>query len=267
MAAPRRAAPPCYTGRVPPTDPHSAVPRHPPVELTLESDGLRLAALLFLPGEEPPLGALLVCHGAGSRKEKHVVMAEQAAHSGLAAMVFDFPGHGASEGAMDAHADHAVRAAARALLTESAAPWVAGRGSSMGAYWLLRAAAADPGLFRSLVVLCPADEEALLRGLEHFEELSESDDPDVAFCGRFDRDSLRALWLSSRLTDTARGLPRVLVAHARDDDDVPFAVSERLAAVVAPPTRFIALPHGGHKGPQRSASVARATLDWVFQQA
>ena len=46
------------------------------------------------------------------------------------------------------------------------------------------------------------------------------------------------------LVAAARGLPRVLLAHARDDDAVPFAHSERLAAVLAPPSRFIVLERG-----------------------
>jgi dipeptidyl aminopeptidase/acylaminoacyl peptidase len=58
-------------------------------------------------------------------------------------------------------------------------------------------------------------------------------------------------------------MPRVLLAHARDDDAVPFAHSERLAEVLAPPTEFIALAEGGHHGPGRSPLVARATIDWV----
>ena len=60
---------------------------------------------------------------------------------------------------------------------------------------------------------------------------------------------------------------RGILARARDDQDVPFAVSERLAGLLAPPTRLIALPAGGHKGPQRSPLVARATLHWALQQA
>ena len=56
----------------------------------------------------------------------------------------------------------------------------------------------------------------------------------------------------------------MLLAHARDDDDVPFAHSELLAAVLAPPTRFMRLDTGGHHGPGRSPEVARATIDWVL---
>jgi poly(3-hydroxybutyrate) depolymerase len=48
-----------------------------PEALTINSDGLRLAGLLYRPAGTPR-GALLVCHGAGSRKENHQLMGEQA---------------------------------------------------------------------------------------------------------------------------------------------------------------------------------------------
>jgi len=233
-------------------------------ELTLHSGTLRLAALLFLP-DDTPHGALLVCHGAGSCKENHAIMARQAVARGLAALVFDFRGHGQSEGIMDAHAADDVVAAARSLLDESGAPWLAARGSSLGAFWLLHAAHAHPSLFRSLVILCPADEASLLRGLDRFESLTT--DAAEQFTGRFDVAGLRTFLQTDRLLTVAAGQRRVLVAHARDDTDVPFATSERLASALAPPMRLIALPSGGHKAPQRSADVARATLDWVISQA
>ncbi len=90
---------------------------------------------------------------------------------------------------------------------------------------------------------------------------------DEPFSGRFDDTSLREFLGRNDLYAAGRGMPRVLLAHARDDEEAPFAISERLATLLAPPTRLIALPRGGHKGPQRSPLVARATLDWVFEQA
>ena len=39
-----------------------------PRRITIVSDGLRLAGLLFMPAAAPA-GALLICHGAGSAKE------------------------------------------------------------------------------------------------------------------------------------------------------------------------------------------------------
>lgn len=238
-----------------------------PRRITIVSDGLRLAGLLFMPAKAPPAGSLLVCHGAGSTKENHAIMAEQACRSGLASLVFDFRGHGESQGAMDAGGAHDVADAAHALLEESGAPWVAVRGSSMGAHWALRAAAADRGLFRRVVALCPADSASLLRALDWLRESRAADDPDANAFGRFDHQSLRPLLESSELSDVAAGLPGVLVAHARDDESVPFASSRRLAAVLAEPKRLIALTTGGHRGPQRSPRVARATIEWVLASA
>jgi pimeloyl-ACP methyl ester carboxylesterase len=235
----------------------------PPRRLTVASDGLRLAALLFLPAETPR-GALLVCHGAGSRKENHALMGEQAAERGLAALLFDFRGHGASDGDMDAGGWHDVVAAGETLRRESGAPWLAGRGSSMGGLLLLLAARARPALCSSLVLLCPADPRSLLDGLDRLDQGLEPSSSDAPSEGRFDSASLRRFLETVDPVAAAHGLPRVLLAHARDDAAVPFAHSERLAAVLAPPTRFIALESGGHRAPARSPEVAAATIDWVL---
>jgi pimeloyl-ACP methyl ester carboxylesterase len=239
-----------------------SLPTPAPERLAIASDGLELAGLLFRPAG-PPRGALLVCHGAGSRKENHGIMGEQAAAAGLAALTFDFRGHGESEGSLDPEGWHDAVAAGQALLAASGAPWLAARGASMGGCFLLLAAHADPELFRSLVLLCPADGPSLLAGLDDLEKVERGRDPDRAYDGRFDALALRPYLRRLDLVAAARGLPRVLLAHARDDDAVPFSHSERLAAVLAAPTRFIALGEGGHHGPGRSPEVARQTLDWV----
>ena len=162
----------------------------------------------------------------------------------------------------------------------SGAPWVAVRGASMGGCMLLLAAHARPGLFSSLVALCPADGASLLAGLDELDREDEDagagrrrrrEERPAPVRGRLPgalrRGRPAALPRTPRPDGVARGMPRVLLAHARDDDVVPFAHSERLAAVLAPPTRFIVLEDGGHHAPGRSAEVARATLDWVTANA
>ncbi|HEY5168909.1 MAG TPA: hypothetical protein VIK03_05905, partial [Thermoleophilia bacterium] len=79
---------------MPPSPPHSGAsaagpalpdpspPAGPPETITIASDGVALAGRLFRPAGAPR-GALLVCHGAGSRKENHELMGEQAAAAGL----------------------------------------------------------------------------------------------------------------------------------------------------------------------------------------
>jgi alpha-beta hydrolase superfamily lysophospholipase len=241
-----------------------------PRPLTIESGGVELAGRLFLPAGRPE-GALVVCHGAGSRKENHEIMGEQAAAAGLAALTFDFRGHGGSGGALDPDGWRDAVAAGERLLAESGAPWLAARGASMGGCMLLLAARARPGFFRSLVLLCPADGASLLAGLDYFgdgmEAAAPPDPQGREYGGRFDGPALRPFLESLDLTAAASGMPRVLLAHARDDDAVPFAHSRRLAAVLAPPSEFIVLAEGGHHGPGRSPLVARATIDWVKANA
>ena len=239
--------------------------RPEPRPLTIESGGVELAGRLFLPGGRPE-GALLVCHGAGSRKENHAIMGEQAADAGLAALTFDFRGHGESGGEMGPDGWRDAVAAGERLLAESGAPWLAARGASMGGCMLLLAARARPGFFRSLVLLCPADGASLLAGLDELEsdtDASPGDPEGREYSARFDGPALRPFLAALDLVTTAAGMSRVLLAHARDDDAVPFAHSERLAAVLAPPSEFIVLAEGGHHGPGRSPMVARATIDWV----
>lgn len=230
--------------------------------MTVRSDGLALAGLLFLPAARPR-GALLVCHGAGSRKENHGIMGEQAVAAGLAALTFDSRGHGQSPGVMDPQGWHDAVAAGELLLRASGAPWLVARGASMGGCLLLQAAHARPALFGALVLLCPADGASLLRGLDRLEAGELEDDPYAT--ARFDTPALRPFLERLDLVAMARALPRVLLAHARDDDEVPFEHSERLAAVLTPPTRLIALDEGGHHGPGRSPRIARATLSWALE--
>jgi pimeloyl-ACP methyl ester carboxylesterase len=247
--------------------------------VTIDSGGVSLAALLYLPSARPR-GGLLVCHGAGSRKENHAIMAEQAVAAGLAALLFDFRGHGESGGAMDDHGSDDVIAAGDALRRLSGAPWVGARGASMGAMLLVLAARRRPDLLRSLVLLCPADGPSLLRGLDRVAgrdgrsappargpvaaSPADPSPPDDRYAGRFDEAALRPFLARLDLIAEARGLRRVLLAHARDDADVPFGHSRRLAAVLEPPARFMVLAEGGHHGPGRSPGVARATLAWVL---
>jgi uncharacterized protein len=244
--------------------------RPEPRPLTIAAgDGVELAGRLFLPAG-PPGGALLVCHGAGSRKENHEIMGDQAADAGLAALTFDFRGHGGSSGELTPDGWRDCVAAGERLLAESGAPWLAARGASMGGCMLLLAARARPELFRSLVLLCPADGASLLAGLDHFEgaQGAEAGEPEGReYGGRFDAAALRPFLAALDLVAVARGMRRVLLAHARDDDSVPYAHSERLAAVLAAPSEFITLAEGGHHGPGRSPLVARATIDWVEANA
>ena len=118
-----------------------------------------LAYELRLPQGEPR-GGVVVLHGAGSCKENHRDFAQLCAAAGLAAVVFDQRGHGASEGALDGRAFADI--AAIASLLPGGVPLFL-RGSSMGGFLAL-AAAASLGA-AGVVAICPAGRDLLLGGL------------------------------------------------------------------------------------------------------
>src|ERR687893_1153306 len=118
-----------------------------------------LAHVLDMP-EGEPWGGLVILHGAGSRKENHADMAAAAAAAGLAVVRFDMRGHGETGGMLDGRAVADVAAAA-ALLPPGLP--VALRGSSMGGYLALVAAAAVGAA--AVVAVCPAPAPLLARGL------------------------------------------------------------------------------------------------------
>src|SRR5215210_3970270 len=126
-------------------------------------DGLAYA--LFLPEKEPDVGVVIL-HGAGSAKESHFDFARGCRADGMAALAYDARGHGRSEGEFGPWAfDDAL---AMAELLRAHAPRVALRGSSMGAFQAIHAAAQARGEspLCAVVAICPAPEAGLLRFLQ-----------------------------------------------------------------------------------------------------
>jgi pimeloyl-ACP methyl ester carboxylesterase len=197
-----------------------------------------LAYELALPAGEPR-GGVVVLHGAGSCKENHRDFAALCAAAGLAAIVFDQRGHGASEGALDGRVLDDVAAIA-SLLPEDGPVFL--RGSSMGGFVAL-AAAARVGA-AGVVAICPAGRDLLLGGLR-----------EGRFDFRADRTALEPVIEAQDLGAAAAALgPRLLLVHAEGDDRVPIAGSRRLHER-APGSRLIAVPGGDHHSAQHDAAL------------
>jgi alpha-beta hydrolase superfamily lysophospholipase len=214
-------------------------------------DGLAYA--LFMPDEEPRAGVVIL-HGAGSAKESHFDFARTARDRGLAALAYDARGHGSSEGALGPGL--VGDALAMCDLMREHAPAVAVRGSSLGGFAAIMAAAASNGGVRAVVALCPAPGEMLARGLragtlEGFRADAERLEP----------------WLESvSLVDAAASLgPRtaLLLMHARGDEQVPYTVSEELYAAAAEPKRVLIVPGGHHRSLQHDVEMQNEALRFV----
>jgi uncharacterized protein len=212
-----------------------------------------LAYALFLPEGDPRAG-VVICHGAGSAKESHFDFARAARGAGFAALAFDARGHGRSQGAFGPTAFADVLAMID-LLREHA-PQVALRGSSMGGFQALHAAAiADPPVV-AVVAICPAPEDLLLRGLRSG-RLTDF---------RVDREAIEP-WLASldirRAVASLAGRTAVTFMHAEGDERVPYTVSEELYAAAGDPKKLLIVPGGHHRSLQHDAEMQAESIRFI----
>jgi pimeloyl-ACP methyl ester carboxylesterase len=173
--------------------------------------------------------------------------------SGLAALAFDARGHGRSAGEFGPSAFADVIEMVGVLREYT--PNIALRGSSMGGFQALHAAAiADPPLV-AVVAICPAPEEMLLRGVR-------SGSLDF----RLDREQVGA-WLQTldirRAVASLAGKTAVLFMHAQGDEQVPYTISEELFMAAGDPKRLLIVPGGHHRSLQHDGEMQAETIRFV----
>jgi uncharacterized protein len=213
-----------------------------------------LSYALFLPDEDPPAGVVIV-HGAGSAKESHFDFARMLRSAGLGALAFDARGHGRSEGVFGPDALDDILS--MCSLMREHAPKIALRGSSMGGFCAIHAAASEGAGVAAVVAICPADEDLLLRGLRS---------------GRIDGfeaaplDVLE-LWLESLDTAAAAGSlgpeTALMLVHAEGDEQVPFTISRELHEAARDPKRLLLLPGGHHRSLQHDMEIQAVSLRFI----
>lgn len=208
------------------------------------------------PVPPPPWPGIVICHGAGSSKENHADFARLAAANGWAALAFDARGHGESEGEMSAEAVEDVIAMADLLAVHDGVDprRVAVRGSSMGGFLAIHAAAATPRI-AGVIAYCPASEDGLARGLRRGEFDMRVGDPLA----------LEAWLAASDLREAVarlRGQPLILL-HAEGDEQVPCEWSRELIALASEPKRLILVPGGDHRSLQHDPELQAVALRWL----
>jgi uncharacterized protein len=225
--------------------------KHPtpdPPELG-ERDGLSYA--LFLPESEPK-GGVAILHGAGSAKESHFDFGRLCRAYDMAAVAYDARGHGRSAGEWGptAFGD----ALAMCDLLREHAPKVALRGSSLGGFTAIHAAALDSSV-AAVVALCPAPAELLLRGLRTGRIEGFAIDPEAE------------PWLETLdLHQAAAGLDdgtALLLLHAKGDEQVPYTISEALHEAAHEPKRLLVFPGGHHRSLQHDLEVQNLSARFI----
>jgi len=213
---------------------------------------------LWLPEGEGPWPAMLILHGAGSRKENHADFARLCAGRGWAALAYDQRGHGEAADEMGPGALDDVGRMARFLAER---PDVDGarvcvRGSSMGGNLAVHAAAAFPHV-SGAIAICPAGEEQLLRGVRSGE---------LGFrAGERARAELAA-WLARHdlREAAARVAPKPLILlHASGDERVPVELSEELYARAGEPKELVVVLGGHHRSVQHDPGLQAKALRWL----
>ena len=216
-------------------------------------DGLAYA--LFKPEGDPPAGVVIV-HGADSAKESHFDFARHLRAAGLAALAYDARGHGRSSGEFGPTAFGDVLSMCD-LLREHA-PAVAIRGSSMGGWQAIHAAALEPSI-AAVVAVCPAAEERLLRLLRS---------PDEVYEMRIDREEA-ARWVAEQdVFDAVTKLgptTGLLLLHAQGDERIPYTVSEELYASAHEPKRLVIVPGGHHRSLQHDLEMQDLSRRFVLE--
>jgi uncharacterized protein len=215
-----------------------------------------LSHALFLPEGEPEVG-VVVLHGAGSAKESHFDFARGCRDEGMAALAFDSRGHGRSEGDFGPGAVDDVLAMAGLLRAH--VPRVAMRGSSMGGFLALHAAARDPSVC-AVVAICTAPEDLLRRALRR-------DGPERFRCDV----AATEAWLATLdIYEAAARLgpdTALLLLHARGDEQVPPSVSEELFEAAHEPKRVLLLPGGHHRSLQHDMELQAVSRKFVRDAA
>jgi len=215
---------------------------------------------LWLPAVPPPWPGMVIVHGAGSRKENHGDFGRACAAAGWAAVAYDQRGHGESADEMGPGAVEDVTRMAGFLGAHAGvdSTRVCARGSSMGGYLAIHAAATSRSV-AGVVAVCPAGEEQLRRGLRRG-ELEFRAGPRA----RADLDA----WLAEHDVGEAAarlaGRPLLLI-HAEGDERIPHAHSRALFERASEPRKLIVLPGGHHRSAQHDPELHGVALRWLWR--
>jgi len=236
-------------------------------KLELQGGAGRLEGDLYLPEGTAPFPTVILCHGLTSCKENYADVAEALQQEGFAALAYDCRGHGASEGGLDGDAWRDVGTVLEYCRRHPRvdAKRIGLLGASMGAHDGLRAAA-EYALLRTVVAFCTAPGALLKMGL-----LNSAYWRSIAAVGGRVRVVLPD-YLTYLEGEDIFGLPRriqprpMLFIHARDDEFIPYAVSERLYGAAGGESRLLLLDSGGHRGPRHDPKVQRQVADWLKEK-
>jgi pimeloyl-ACP methyl ester carboxylesterase len=216
---------------------------------------------LWWPRAEGERPAMLILHGAGSSKENHADFGRRCAAAGWTALSYDQRGHGESADEMEPGAlgDVARMASFLAARDDVDASRICVRGSSMGGFWAIHAAATSPAI-AGAIAICPAGEQHLLRALRAGE---------LEFRAGADARSALDAWLGEHdLREAAElmGAKPLIVLHAQGDERIPSDFSREVCERKPEPKKLVIVPGGHHRSVQHDAELQGVALSWLTKR-
>jgi pimeloyl-ACP methyl ester carboxylesterase len=213
-------------------------------------------SLWLPPSGSGPSPGVVVIHGAGSRKENHADFAHLATANGWAALTFDLPGHGESEPAFTGSVVEDVIAMVDLLAVQPEVDpaRIALRGSSLGGFLAICAAASEPEV-AGVIAICPPSGSHLAHGVRQRRFEMRIEDP-------VDLEAWLMAQDVGQAVERLAGRPLILM-HAEGDIQVPSEHSEQLYARAGEPRKLVIVPGGAHTTVQHDPELQSAALLWL----
>lgn len=248
-------------------------------EITLEVEGLKLWGQLYLPGkgDHAPYPAVCICHGIPAechdpKDRGYPLLAERICREGMAALIFNFRGTGASGGNLDLLGwPRDLKAAIDYLsaLPEVDSSRLSLLGFSGGAAVSIYMAAQDKRVSSVASCACPAEFASLIKDddpqsvINHFCDIGAIRDKDSPPSVDGWLDGFRSVSPIGYVADIA---PKpLLLVHGNKDEVVPVSHAYKLYAQAGEPKQIIIVDGAEHRLRQNDRAMA-IVIDWLKSQ-
>ena len=247
--------------------------------VTLEVDGLKILGQLYLPdkADHAPYPTICVCHGIPTGRPdpndiSYPLLAERICREGLAVLIFNFRGTGASNGNLDISGwTGDLKAAIDYLwaLPEVDRSHLSLLGFSGGAAVSVYMAAQDKRVSSIVTCACPAEFTFLTEVdepqsvIDHFRSIGTIREKDFPYSVE---DWFSGFRLVSPIKHVAEIAPRpLLLVHGSKDEVVDVSHAYKLYARAGEPKQIIIVDGAEHRLRQNDRAMA-ITIDWLKSQ-